>query len=119
LNPEPPDRLGSPCVAHPAFDRSVAAPDVAPFLEPSGRTPVVRARSAPLTVARSASAGARSEAARRVDRGVVGLLREQRVGQDTRRDRPSLLSLVVIVLTLGPLNDLVRRLIEVETGAAR
>ena len=47
------------------------------------------------------------------------MLRKQGVGQDARGDRPGLLPLSVVVLALGPLDDLVRPLVEVEACATR
>lgn len=45
------------------------------------------------------------------------MLREQGVGQDARGDGAGLLSKSVIVLAFGPLDDLVRFLVEMEARA--
>src|SRR6516162_4853085 len=67
LNPKASHRLALPGRPHPAFVRSVAAPDVAPFLEPAGRAFVVGARVAILGVAGGAHARARRDPVSQVD----------------------------------------------------
>src|SRR5271163_1544432 len=56
---------------HPTRVRSVAAPDVAPFVEPTGNALVVGARVAILGIVDTARAGARGDPVSRVDGGIV------------------------------------------------
>src|SRR5258708_3265420 len=87
---------------HSAFVGSTATPHGAPLIEPAGSASVVGARVTILRAVGGACGGAASGAAGQIGLRIVGLLRKQGVGQDTRGDRPGLLFLVVVVLALGP-----------------
>src|ERR1700678_34052 len=71
LNPQAPNWLGLAGRPHPTRVWSVAAPDVAPFVEPTGNALVVGARLAILGIVDAAGAGARGDAMSRVDCGIV------------------------------------------------
>src|SRR5580693_160824 len=120
LNPEAVgDGLALRCHPHSACVCSIAAPYVAPFMEPAGRAFVVGARGAIRGAIHAAYAGARRERVSCIDVRVVGLLREQGVGQDAGRDWSGLLLLGVVVFAFGALDDLVRFLVEMEPCATR
>lgn len=71
FNAQASDRLALSGRPHPAFVGSVAAPDVAPLIEPAGRAFVFGARVAILGVGGDACGGARRDLVSRVNPGVV------------------------------------------------
>src|SRR5271166_5867570 len=71
LDPQASDGLALPGRPHLALVRSVATPDVAPFVKPAGRALVVRARLAILGVVGATRGGARRDPVSRVDPRIV------------------------------------------------
>src|SRR3984957_7061185 len=65
------DTLALPGRQHSAFVRSIAAPDIAPLIEPAGCALAVGACAAILGVVVGACSGARRDSVSRVDRGIV------------------------------------------------
>ena len=70
------DGLALPCHPHSACVRSIAAPDIAPLIEPAGRAFVVAGGVAILWVVGAACGGAPSARVSPIDLRIVGLLCE-------------------------------------------
>src|SRR5208337_3226590 len=103
---------------HFARVRPVATPDVAPLIEPGGRALRILERVAVVGVVGNAAGRARRHSMLGVDARVVSLLREQGIGQYSRRSWAGNLLRIIVVLPLGSLDNLIRVLSQMQLRAA-